>query len=202
MTDSFAGLPRPRSFFQKWSCALGREVSIATTFRRLREMASVATNLQQNPCLTAGVEAASVDKHAQRHTKTGRLNNAQKSFFSDQSKLCIEFGDRGALVWRTKNKRYNPVCLKRSVKLPTSVMVWGCVSTGGMDNIVFLKSTVTLHHTVYMEVLQSHLLSIEDLYGICMAMKTWFFSNTWLLHTPRKRLRHGYRSGAFKCSIG
>ena len=36
-----------------------------------------------------------------------------------------------------------------------------------------------------MEVLESHVVSsIEDLYGICMVMKTWFFSNIWLLHTP------------------
>ena len=66
--------------------------------------------------------------------------------------------------------RYNPACLKMSVKLPTSVMVWGCVSTRGMGNIVFLKSAVTAY--VYMEVLESRLLSsIEYLYGICMAMK-------------------------------
>ena len=44
MTDSFAGLPRPTGSREppnspkKWSCALGREVSTATTFHRLREM--------------------------------------------------------------------------------------------------------------------------------------------------------------------
>ena len=64
----------------------------------------------------------------------------------------------------TKYEYYNLACLKRSVECLTSVMVWGCVSTRGMDNIVFLKSTVTAN--VYMEVLESHLLSsIEDLYG-------------------------------------
>ena len=87
-----------------------------------------------------------------------------KVIFSNEFKFCIEFGDRGALVWRTKNECYNLACLKRSVKFPTSVVVWGCVSTRGMGNIVFLKSTVIAN--VYMEVLESHLLSyIEDLYG-------------------------------------
>ena len=86
-----------------------------------------------------------------------------KVIFSNQSKFCIEFGDR-ALVWRTEDERYNPAFMKRSVKFPISVMVWGCVSTRGMGIVVFLKSTVTTD--VYMEVLQSHFLSsIEDLYG-------------------------------------
>ena len=108
-------------------------------------------------------------KRAQRLHKDAR--KWSKVIFSDQSKLCIEFGDRGTLVWRTKDERYNPVCLKRSVKLPTSVMAWGCVCTRDMGSIVFLKSTVTAD--VYMEVLESHLLSsIEDLHGICMVMKT------------------------------
>ena len=69
-----------------------------------------------------------------------------KVIFSDQSKFCIKFGDREALVWRTKDELYNPACLKRSVKFLTSVMVWcdvGCISTRGVGNIVFLKSTVT-----------------------------------------------------------
>ena len=93
-----------------------------------------------------------------------------RSHFSDQSKFCIEFGDRGVLVWITKDERYNPAYLKSSVKFPTSVMVWNCVSTRGIGNIVFLKSTVTADVYMYMEVLEIHLLSfIEDLYGICMA---------------------------------
>ena len=68
-----------------------------------------------------------------------------ESHFRDQSKLCIEFGDRGALVWRTKEERYNPARLKRSVNFPTSVMVWGCTSISTRCNIVFLKLTVYIY---------------------------------------------------------
>ena len=50
-----------------------------------------------------------------------------------------------------------------------------------------------------MEVLESHRLSsIEDLYGICMAMKIWFFSNIWLLrtpHTPAHKKRQDMAAG-------
>ena len=99
--------------------------------------------------------------------------------FIDESKFCVEFGDRTALVWRTKNERYNPACLNMSVKFPTCVMVWGCVSTRRMGNVVFLKLTVTAD--VYMEVLESHLVSsIEDLYDD----EGMIFQHIWLLHTP------------------
>ena len=76
-----------------------------------------------------------------------------KVIFSNQSKFCIEFDDKGALIWRTKDKCYNLPCLKRSVKFPTSVMMWGCVSTRGIGNIVFPNQKLHIHHAVYMEVL-------------------------------------------------
>ena len=126
-----------------------------------------------------------------------------KVIFSDQSKFGIEFGDRGALLWRTKDERYNPACLKRSVKFPTSVVVWSCVSTRGMGNIVFLKSTVT--HTPYCvngSVRVSHLLSIEDLYGDEDMIFQQDLASAHSSHScTQTRSRHDYRSGVFKCSI-
>ena len=133
-TNRFSSATQP---FQKWSCALEREVSIATIFRRLREMSFRCRKSATKPLLNhkqklKRLQWANMHKDAQKRSKT----------------------------WS-----------KRSMKFPTSVMVWCCASTSGMGNIVFLKSTVTAD--VYMEVLESQLLSsIEDLYGICMAMKT------------------------------
>ena len=82
---------------QKWGCALGREVSTATTVCRLREMLNHKHKLKR-------LQWANIHKDW----------TMLKSHFSNQSKLCIEFGNRGALVWRTKDGRYNPACLKRS----------------------------------------------------------------------------------------
>ena len=58
MTNSFAGLLRPTGSREppkspKNGCALGQEVSTATTFCHHRRRASVAENLPQNPYLTA-----------------------------------------------------------------------------------------------------------------------------------------------------
>ena len=137
--------------------------------------------------------------------------NGQKSFLATNpscaSNLVID--DRGALLWRTEDERCNPACLKRSVKFPTSVMVWGCVSIRGMGkNIVFLKSTVTYTpYCVYGSVRESpcfiHRGSVWHLYGnedmiFQQRLVTAHFSRS----CTRKRSRHGYGSGAFKCSIG
>ena len=85
-------------------------------------------------------------------------------------------------------------------------MVWGCVSTRGVGNIVFLKSTVTAD--VYMKVLESqspcfiHRWSVWHLYG---NEDMIFQQDVAPAHSTRsctwKRSRHGYRSRAFKCSI-
>ena len=63
---------------QKWSCVLGREVSTATTFRRLREMGFRCCKPATKPLLNHKHKLKRLQwaKHAQRCTKTGRLNNA------------------------------------------------------------------------------------------------------------------------------
>ena len=72
--------------------------------------------------------------------------------------------------WRTKDERYNSACLKRFVRFSTSVVLWCCVRTRGMGNIVFLKSTVTYTpYYVYGSVRESpcfiHRGSVWHLYG-------------------------------------
>ena len=108
-------------------------------------------------------------KHAQRLDKD--LNSAQKSFLatnpSSASNLVIEelwFGE-------LKMSATIPACLKRSVKFPTSVMVWGgvglCINKRyGQYCLPQINSYI--YTILCMEVLESHLVSsIEDLYGMC-----------------------------------
>ena len=131
--------------------------------------------------------------------------NTQKSFLATNPSSPSEFGDRGALIWRAKDVCYNPACLKRSVNFPTFVLVWGCVSTRDMGNIVFLKSTVTnAPYCVYGSVRESPSFIHRGSVWRCEDMI--FQRHLAPAHSShsctRKRSRHGYRSGAFKCSIG
>ncbi len=87
-----------------------------------------------------------------------------KVLFSDESKLCISFGNQGPRVWRKSGEAQNPCCLKSSVKFPQSVMIWAAMSSAGVGPLCFLKSTVNA--AIYQEILEHFMLpSADNLYG-------------------------------------
>uniref|UniRef100_A0AAR2LDW7 Tc1-like transposase DDE domain-containing protein n=1 Tax=Pygocentrus nattereri TaxID=42514 RepID=A0AAR2LDW7_PYGNA len=88
----------------------------------------------------------------------------QKVVFSDESRFCISFGDQGPRVWRRGGETYNHECVKRSVKFPQSVMVWGCMSARGVGKLCFLKKTVNA--AVYQDILETFLIpTVEEQFG-------------------------------------
>ncbi len=66
-----------------------------------------------------------------------------KVLFSDESEFCISFGNQGPRLWRKVGEAHSPSCLKSSVKLPQSVMIWGAMSSAGVGPMCFLKTNVT-----------------------------------------------------------
>ncbi len=87
-----------------------------------------------------------------------------KVLFSDESKFCISFGNKGPKVWRKSGEAQNPCCLKSSVKFPQSVMIWAAMSSAGVGPLCFLKSTVNA--AIYQEILEHFMLpSADKLYG-------------------------------------
>ncbi len=87
-----------------------------------------------------------------------------KVLFSDESKLCIPFGNQAPRVWRKSGEAQNPCCLKSSVKFPQSVMIWAAMSSAGVGPLCFLKSTVNA--AIYQEILEHFMLpSADKLYG-------------------------------------
>ncbi len=86
-----------------------------------------------------------------------------KVLFSDESKLCISFGNQGPRVWRKSGEAQNPCCLKSSVKFPQSV-IWAAMSSAGVGPLYFLKSTVNA--AIYQEISEHFMLpSADKLYG-------------------------------------
>ena len=84
--------------------------------------------------------------------------------FSDESNFSISFGDQGPRVWRKTGEAHLAQCVKKSVKHPQCVMVWGAMSVTGVGPLCLLKGTV--NSAVYQEVLESFLvLAAEDLFG-------------------------------------
>ncbi len=87
-----------------------------------------------------------------------------KVLFSDESKLCISFGNQGPGVWRKRGEAQNPCCLKSSVKFPQSVMIWATMSSAGVGPLYILKSTVNV--VIYQEISKHFMLpSADKLYG-------------------------------------
>ena len=62
--------------------------------------------------------------------------------FTNESKFCITFRNKGPRVWRSPGEENQPGCTKSSVKFPQSVMVWGAMAAGGVGQLCFLKSNV------------------------------------------------------------
>ncbi len=60
-----------------------------------------------------------------------------KVLFSDESKVCISFGNQGPRVWKKGGEAHRPSCLKSSVKFPQSVMIWGAMSSAGVGPLCF-----------------------------------------------------------------
>ncbi len=68
-----------------------------------------------------------------------------KSSFQMRGKyfvFCISFGNQGPRVWRKGGEAHSPSCLKSSVKFPQSVMIWGAMSSAGVDPLCFLKTNI------------------------------------------------------------
>ena len=81
--------------------------------------------------------------------------------FSDESKFVISFGNKGRpRVWRKKGERNTDGCLRRNVKFPQSVMVWGAMSSAGVSDLCFLESSVNA--AVYQDILEYFMMPAAD----------------------------------------
>ncbi len=114
-----------------------------------------------------------------------------KVLFSDESKFCISFGNQGPRVWRKSGEAQNPCCLKYSVKFPQSVMIWAAMSSAGVGQLCFLKSTVNA--AIYQELLEHFMLPSANIS---------FSSRTWHLPTLPKVPKAGSMTMVLLCLIG
>ncbi len=124
----------------------------------------------------AGVKASRATTHrhvkefgyscCQRHLtwakekKNWTVAQWSKVLFSDESKFCILFVNKGPRVWRKGGEAHGPSCLNSSVTFPQSVMIWGAMSSAGVGPLCFLKTNVTA--PVYQYILEHFMLPSAD----------------------------------------
>ncbi|KAI4881788.1 hypothetical protein NFI96_011483 [Prochilodus magdalenae] len=145
-----------------WNKQTGADVSRSTTYRRLRELSFKS----RVPAVKPMLNKKQMEKRLKWAKEHGEwtAEDWQKVVFSDKSRFCISFGDQGPRVWRRGGETYNHKCVKRSVKFPQSVMVWGCMSARGVGKLCFLKKTVNA--AVYQDVLETFLIpTVEEQFG-------------------------------------
>ena len=69
-------------------------------------------------------------------TKGGTFWN--RVIFSDESSFTLPISKKGN-VWRKHGEKYNPKCIRRVVKHPSSVIAWGYMSSNGLGKLVFVE---------------------------------------------------------------
>ncbi|GFS91820.1 transposable element Tcb1 transposase [Trichonephila clavipes] len=92
-------------------------------------------------------------------TKTHQLktdNFWKKVIFSDESKFNIFGSDGRRTVWRKPNTVLDPKNLRPTVKHGGgSVMVWGCMASNGVGNLVFIDGI--MDHKLYIDIHNNNL---------------------------------------------
>ncbi|GFV52689.1 transposable element Tcb1 transposase [Trichonephila clavipes] len=91
------------------------------------------------------------------------IKDWEKVIFSDEGQFCISGNQSSAYVRRRTPEEFSPQCLKPTVKYPTKVMVWGCMSSHGVGRLHIVSGTVKAMN--YIEILQNKLLpTARDLF--------------------------------------
>lgn len=74
----------------------------------------------------------------------------------DEVTFKLFFKNHGYCVLRANKEKDHPGCYQRKVQKTASVMVWGCVSANGMDNLHICEGNINAKR--YKQVLEQHML--------------------------------------------
>jgi hypothetical protein len=135
-----------------WSDTIG--VSVGTCRRRLHKMGFSYYKPKDKPLITNKQKKNRLS-WAREHLNWS-LEQWNHVVFSDESKFSVCYGDHRNTVIRNKKEAFHPHCLKRTVKFPDSIMVWGCMSSLGVGSLHFIEGTVNA--AKYQSILQESLL--------------------------------------------
>lgn len=137
-----------------WRDAIKKDVSVDTCKRVMRRMGYGFYTAKEKPLLTKKQKTNRV-KFAQKH-RNWTADQWRRIIWSDESKFEVTVGDERSKVIREKGEAFHKDCLKRKVKFPASVMIWGCMSAQGVGCLQFIEGTVNAEK--YKSILQESLL--------------------------------------------
>ncbi|GFT67801.1 transposable element Tcb1 transposase [Trichonephila clavipes] len=133
---------------------MGRSVSSETVRNVIRHAGYSSRVARKKP-----FKSLQNQKKRLEFTKTHQLktdNFWKKVIFSDESKFNIFGSDGHRTVWRNPNTVLDPKNLRPTVKHGGgSVMVWGCMASNGVGNLVFIDGI--MDHKIYIDIHNNNL---------------------------------------------
>ena len=119
--------------------------------------------------------------------------------WSDESRISLFGSDRRKYVRRRVGEELHPECFLASAKNPTSVMVWGCMTAGGIGSLHVIDGILNGRKYIN-DILEAKLLpSIRDQFPNNVPL---MFSRIQLPATQQKYARNGSQQGAFNYCPG
>ena len=119
-----------------------RRISPQTVRNRLRE---AGLN-----CYRAAVRITMKEHHKKarlafaREHQPWRQRQWSKVVFTDESRFCLQGGDGRARVWRRKNERFSPCCIREQDRFRGgSVMVWASIDSQMKSELVVVQGNLT-----------------------------------------------------------
>ncbi|GFX19367.1 transposable element Tc1 transposase [Trichonephila clavipes] len=125
---------------------MGRSVSAETVRNVIRHAGYSSRVARKKPFIRLQNQKKRLEFAKTYQWKTD--NFGMKVIFSDESKFKIFGSDGRRTVWRKPNTALDPKNLRPSVKHgDDSVMVWGCMASNGVGNLVFIDDI--MDHKLY-----------------------------------------------------
>ena len=127
----------------------GFEISRRTVNRRLQEAGLQAYRPRKKPRLTVKMKEDRL-RWAREH-QNWTTEDWERVVFSDESTIAV-LDDRVQTVRRRPGEEFLPECLKKTVKFPTKIMVWGAISIFGPSRLHIVNGTMdSIQYTQVME---------------------------------------------------
>ena len=143
---------------KEWKKISGIDVSSKTTLRRLNEMGYHSRTAKKKPLLTNKQKLKRL-AWAKKH-QSWTIEQWREVIWTDESRFCISFGDKGPKVWRQKGEEFLPSCLKTAIKHPGSYMVWGSMAAKGVGMLIGVEGNIDSEK--YQDVLHQGLLPLIE----------------------------------------
>ncbi|GFW07708.1 transposable element Tc1 transposase [Trichonephila clavipes] len=142
---------------------MGKSLSAETVRNVIRHAGYSSRVARKKPFISLQNQKKRLEFAKTHQLKTD--NFWKKVIFSDESKFNIFGSDGRRTVWRKPNTALNPKNLRPTVKHGGgSVMVWGCIASNGVGNLVFMD--VIMDHKLYIDILNNNLKESAKILGL------------------------------------